>query len=893
MEWINQIAETLSLDGNWEFALGEGAGWGTIQVPGCWEAQGYDAFAEGPARCRRSVMIPQAWSGKHIDLEVEAASYACEIYCNGIPVGNHKGLWTRFVIDLTSAARAGQENLIEFIIYKPGKRYPMRACLAGFLPDLATTFGGIWQPARLRALNASLNDVRIEADFSSGTLRVRAQAETFNPELPMGSWQVTITGPDQQQAVSEFPAQPDLLLDQIVAAGEVQAWSPETPHLYRVEIAYQVEGRVLASAKQRVGFRRFSTQGDQLLLNDQPFMVRGILSWGWDPGKIAPYHDIETARQEMRRVRAMGFNLIKLCLFVPNPAYFEAADEEGMLLWEELPMWLPQVSPELRVDAPQEYDKITYLTAQHPSVVVYSLGCELNQTVDASLLSQLNAVVRSRAQDVLLCDNSGSGESYGGLDFDYSDFTDYHPYYDLHYFEPLLDHWRRDWQPPRPWIFGEFNDSDSFRNQEELDHRHDSRPWWLTRQNPVAAWRSEAQAAVDWHERMRQAETGFSLDEIVQISQRQSLMIRKYTLEALRRRRGMGGYVVTGLRDTPISTSGVWDDFLRPKWPEGEFLPFNDDDVLCLDVGRRRRWQHGGDRPDPIDPHTWWAASPARWDVILHAARWDYLPGETLAWSIKTLEGEKVAEGDSLIETRIRAGIPGRAATIYWHTPALAKAAGYWLEITLAPGVVSNRWPVWVFPRPGRPPFGMAVYDPSHRLDDFGDWLKPAAHLEPGDSLARARLLVTTQLDSAVWKWIEAGGKALLLQQGEGPLPARRCPFWREAVKLLANHKIWDYFPHQGFTDLQFFGIASDLAFDTPHLLQALPAGTRFQPILRRLDAREFHLSEYLFEASFGKGRLLGCSLRLQGGAGAQAAGLSRNVSGAAMMEALIHSLDT
>jgi beta-galactosidase/beta-glucuronidase len=152
----------------------------------------------------------------------------------------------------------------------------------------------------------------------------------------------------------------------------------------------------------------------------------------------------------------LGFNLIKLCLFVPNPVYFDIADEEGMLLWLEFPMWLPEVSKDLRVMAPGEYAEITQLVRHHPSLVLYSLGCELSQAVDGEFLGALNQAVRGNVSNVLVCDNSGSGESYGGLDFDFSDFTDYHPYYDLHYFEPLLDQWRRDWQKPRPWIFGEF-----------------------------------------------------------------------------------------------------------------------------------------------------------------------------------------------------------------------------------------------------------------------------------------------------------------------------------------------------------------------------------------------------------------------------------------------------
>jgi hypothetical protein len=49
---------------------------------------------------------------------------------------------------------------------------------------------------------------------------------------------------------------------------------------------------------------------------------------------------------------------------------------------------------------------------------------------------------------------------------------------------------------------------------------------------------------------------------------------------------------------------------------------------------------------------------------------------------------------------------------------------------------------------------------------------------------------------------------------------------------------------------------------------------------MRRLDAREFWVADYLVEAQVGRGRLLACSLRLQGGEGAQPTGLAQNVAG-------------
>ena len=67
-----------------------------------------------------------------------------------------------------------------------------------------------------------------------------------------------------------------------------------------------------------------------------------------------------------------------------------------------------------------------------------------------------------------------------------------------------------------------------------------------------------------------------------------------------------------------------------------------------------------------------------------------------------------------------------------------------------------------------------------------------------------------------------------------------------------------------------------------------LSSDVEITPIMRRLDAREFHISDYLFEARIGKGVLLGCSLRLQGGMGAQPFGLERNVAGGSLFGTIV-----
>jgi len=358
----------------------------------------------------------------------------------------------------------------------------------------------------------------------------------------------------------------------------------------------------------------------------------------------------------------------------------------------------------------------------------------------------------------------------------------------------------------------------------------------------------------------------------------------------------MGGYIITGLRDTAISTSGIWDDLGRPKWPPSDFIQTNGEDILTIDLDRRRTWHFGGDRPDRLDPFCFWSGSQARWHIILHASQRPFPPGSRLRWQLTSPGNSVYSSGEFIIELAAPAGIPSRLGVIECALPAVSRARQLDLQIILsAPGgrTVTNRWPVWVYPAPGSPPASLALFDPSGILSDWGDWLASLPQLGQDVPYSQSQLILSAGWNPSLARSVEAGARVLLIQMGSRPLPARRCPFWREAVKFFLPHPLWEKFPHSGFTDMQFFSLASDTAFDRLRLAKALPPSAQIRPLLSRLDAREFHLSDYIFEARLGKGLLLACSLRLAGGAGAQPAGLRRNISGAALLHAMLDFLQS
>ncbi|MBZ0291389.1 MAG: glycoside hydrolase, partial [Anaerolineae bacterium] len=106
------------------------------------------------------------------------------------------------------------------------------------------------------------------------------------------------------------------------------------------------------------------------------------------------------------------------------------------------------------------------------------------------------------------------------------------------------------------------------------------------------------------------------------------------------------------------------------------------------------------------------------------------------------------------------------------------------------------------------------------------------------------------------------------------PLPAQSLPFWREAIKLLYPHPLLDEFPHLGYAAEQFYALATDVALDTSALAAALPGVKKLRPMLRRLDARQFTLVDYLVEFELERGQLIATTLNFQGGQGDQPLGL-------------------
>ncbi|MCW3055781.1 MAG: glycoside hydrolase family 2, sugar binding [Chthonomonadales bacterium] len=626
---------------------------------------------------------------------------------------------------------------------------------------------------------------------------------------------------------------------------------------------------------------------------------RMALSWGWYPDTLHCNPPVEVMRTELENLRALGYNGVKCCLWVPPPAYLDLCDALGMLVWMELPLWLPQMDAAQLEQVYREYEAIVSQVCHHPCIVIWSLGCELSASCPVDFMKRLYGRIRELTVGDLLRDNSGGGECYGGALIENADYYDYHFYCDLPFLRTTFDYFLPRWRPDQPWFFGEFCDADAYRDLPALREAHGGElPWWAQndpQSNPQGV-RWDMNIIGQWAA-LEQNDLLPRLEELKEGQRRQTLLHRKYTVELVRTYREMSGYVITGLRDTPISTAGMFDDFGAFRYTPEEFTRFNADTVLFLGWHRRRNWVAGGDRPSYIDHWTHVGGETLLPRIgISHSGK----PLRILSGQIELqgVEGKPLAQQPLLLRLQsIPDGVVMQIAEAEIELPQVSQMTQALLRVTLrlrGKRTVQNEWPLWIVPRTDWNALpAWVAFDPDARLQGLERYGATCTHVRPEEIVT---LPITTRLVASRWipeitAFVRAGGHAFVFVDSGGGLPTESCPFWREAMKLFDPHPLWDLFPHTGFTDIHFFGLGPDCALQPTALATLLP-DAEWQPLLRRVDARTCAMTDYLTEAGFPTGgRLLFSTLRLHGGLGDQPDSLLRHTTGRHLLASILLTL--
>ncbi len=297
----------------------------TLLVPGDWNSQEEKLFYyEGVIWYKRGFDFQVSADKNRVFLYFGAVNYHAEVYLNGEKLGIHEGGFTPFNFEVTNIIKEKNNYLVVKVDNKRS---------ADAVPTLNTdwwNYGGITRDVKLiETKSVFVEDYFIQLKKgSTNTLAGYIQLDgTLEPQefvisIPELSLSKRFSTDEQGMAIVNWTIE------------TLELWSPKKPKRYEVVIK-----TAYSSLSDQIGFRTIETQGQDILLNGQPIFLRGICMHEENTMRGGRAYSEADAIVALNWAKEMNCNFMRLAHYPHNENMVRMADELGVLLWEEIPVY--------------------------------------------------------------------------------------------------------------------------------------------------------------------------------------------------------------------------------------------------------------------------------------------------------------------------------------------------------------------------------------------------------------------------------------------------------------------------------------------------------------------------------------------------------------------------
>ncbi len=335
---------------------------GELNVPGDWNTQRESLlFYEGTVWYKHSFDYPKP-SSKRLFLHFGAANYHADVYLNGEALGHHEGGFTPFDFEITDRVHPkGNFVVVRVNDSRAGDQ----------VPAITTdwwNYGGITRPVTLVEVPQTfIQDYVVQLDKGS-TQKIKGWVQLNGLKLQQ---QVTIRIPEA--GLSKTFQTGSNGRAEISFDAELTLWSPEHPQLYKVEIASETD-----RVTENIGFRSIETSGTDILLNGKPIFLRGISIHEESPVRPARAWSEEDARMLLTWAKDLGCNFVRLAHYPHNEAMLRMADQMGMMVWAEVPVYwnIQWENPQTLHSAENQLNEMITRDHNRASLLIYSMANE-------------------------------------------------------------------------------------------------------------------------------------------------------------------------------------------------------------------------------------------------------------------------------------------------------------------------------------------------------------------------------------------------------------------------------------------------------------------------------------------------------------------------------------
>lgn len=332
-------------------------------------------------------------------LRINGVFYWSQPFLNGIDLGRHEGYFEPYEHDVTSLLQVDNTLFVEVECPDEHNKLNKRMITGVFshwdCMDPHANPGGIWLPVELYTSGpVHLQSVRCHSETCNerfAQLRYTIDVDTTIAGPVLLRWSMTprtFTGKTQTMEQRRMLKEGPQTIGGLLKVYEPHLWWTHdlgTPDLYTMTLEVVQNGVVSDSTSFDFGIRRLELRKWIPHLNGVRFLVKGN---NYAPGdmRIATMN-LERARLDVQLARECNMNLLRVHAHVDHPALYQAANEQGILLWQDMPLhWLYRAS--VFDEAQRQTRAMVHLLYNHPSVGIWCMHNEpifMADTADESM----------------------------------------------------------------------------------------------------------------------------------------------------------------------------------------------------------------------------------------------------------------------------------------------------------------------------------------------------------------------------------------------------------------------------------------------------------------------------------------------------------------------------
>jgi beta-mannosidase len=351
--------------------------WSPIEVPGHWRTSPAFADADGPLLQRTPFEHDAPARGERAWLTFDGIFYQGDVWLDGAYLGDTEGYFLPHTFEVTEQLSARREHTLAVeVACAPQTDRTAKRNLTGVFQhwdclDPEWNPGGIWRPVRVDTTGpVRIRDLRVLcSDATAARAVVTMSANLLSDEAR------TVVVRSRVGAV-------DHELTSTVAAGENHVewtvtidqpelwwpWSLGDQPLHQVEVEAVVDDVVSHRRAVKTGLRRISFDKWICSVNGERLYLKGA-NQGPTRMAIAEATPEELAR-DIALAKDAGLDLLRIHAHITRPELYDAADEAGLLLWQDMPLqW--GYARGVRKQAVRQAKVAVQVLGHHPSIAIW------------------------------------------------------------------------------------------------------------------------------------------------------------------------------------------------------------------------------------------------------------------------------------------------------------------------------------------------------------------------------------------------------------------------------------------------------------------------------------------------------------------------------------------